>query len=305
MAGGGTHYELLGINASANADEIRKAYKKAALRYHPDKGGDEEVFKAVCMAMETLSDDMKRAYYDRNLGLATRPTAANPTAASTAAPTPPSSKPGGSWWEGVYTKTTEHMKKEKNPASSFVFTPVRSSFSKAELASACRLKILSIGLDGCGKSALIKRFCEGRFVDKYITTVLADYGVKAVQLSNKRIAKINLFDLSGLATFAAGRKEFYAETQGLLVVFDVGNLASFRAVPDLVNEARTGGVAMILVGNKIDGNRAVTVEEARRISDTLGAKYFETSAATGEGVNEAMMALFNAAYTVADYGKGA
>jgi|TARA_R110000772_G_scaffold217249_5_gene327685 DnaJ-class molecular chaperone len=58
------HYETLGVNRGATAQEIKKAYRKLASKHHPDKGGDQEVFKRVQGAYETLSDPQKRAQYD-------------------------------------------------------------------------------------------------------------------------------------------------------------------------------------------------------------------------------------------------
>lgn len=58
------------------------------------------------------------------------------------------------------------------------------------------LKIASIGDTRVGKSCLIKRYCEGRFVDKYITTIGVDYGVKKMPIQGKKCS-INFFDLSG------------------------------------------------------------------------------------------------------------
>jgi len=64
------YYELLGVQAEANSDEIRRAFRKAALRYHPDKNQGNEaeaeaMFKLVAEAYEVLSDDSKRQLYDR------------------------------------------------------------------------------------------------------------------------------------------------------------------------------------------------------------------------------------------------
>jgi molecular chaperone DnaJ len=63
------YYELLGLSRSAKADEIKKTYRKLAMKYHPDKNpGDKESekkFKEISEAYEVLKDDQKRAAYDR------------------------------------------------------------------------------------------------------------------------------------------------------------------------------------------------------------------------------------------------
>ena len=63
------YYEVLGVGRSASQDEIKKAFRKLAIRYHPDKNPDdpeaEERFKEVAEAYEILRDDEKRARYDR------------------------------------------------------------------------------------------------------------------------------------------------------------------------------------------------------------------------------------------------
>ena len=58
------HYAALGVQSTADASDIRKAYKKRALQTHPDKGGDEEEFKRVGAAYAVLSDEAKRSEYD-------------------------------------------------------------------------------------------------------------------------------------------------------------------------------------------------------------------------------------------------
>ena len=58
-------YEVLGVSPDASEDEIKTAYRELCRKYHPDKGGDEEKFKAVSEAYETLGDAARRALYDQ------------------------------------------------------------------------------------------------------------------------------------------------------------------------------------------------------------------------------------------------
>ncbi|KAI0075817.1 DnaJ-domain-containing protein [Panus rudis PR-1116 ss-1] len=58
------YYDLLEVSPDASESELKKAYRKKALRLHPDKGGDPELFKEVTHAYEVLSDPEKRSLYD-------------------------------------------------------------------------------------------------------------------------------------------------------------------------------------------------------------------------------------------------
>ncbi len=59
------YYEVLGVGKDASADEIKKAYRRLAVKHHPDQGGDEEKFKELNEAHEVLKDQQKRQRYDQ------------------------------------------------------------------------------------------------------------------------------------------------------------------------------------------------------------------------------------------------
>ena len=63
------YYEVLGVGRTASQDEVKKAYRQLALKYHPDRNADnpqaEEKFKEACEAYEVLGEPEKRTRYDR------------------------------------------------------------------------------------------------------------------------------------------------------------------------------------------------------------------------------------------------
>jgi curved DNA-binding protein len=59
------YYQALGVNKNSSPEEIKQAYRKLAMKHHPDRGGDEAEFKKINEAYDVLSNPEKRSSYDR------------------------------------------------------------------------------------------------------------------------------------------------------------------------------------------------------------------------------------------------
>eukprot|EP00163_Fabomonas_tropica_P033932 TRINITY_DN919_c0_g1_i1.p1 TRINITY_DN919_c0_g1~~TRINITY_DN919_c0_g1_i1.p1 ORF type:complete len:191 (-),score=20.80 TRINITY_DN919_c0_g1_i1:90-662(-) len=171
----------------------------------------------------------------------------------------------------------------------------RAGLEVPKVSPPLHIKIISMGDAGVGKSCLIKRYCEDRFISKYISTIGVDYGVKKVFMDDHEV-KVNFWDLAGMPDFVEVRNEFYKDTQGGILVYDVGSRKSFENLDMWVKEATKYGakdITIAVCANKIDqGQRSVSEKEGRSYAQSRGYMYFETSANTGEYVKVMFNGLF-------------
>ncbi|CAL8390828.1 unnamed protein product [Boreogadus saida] len=168
---------------------------------------------------------------------------------------------------------------------------------------ALRVKVISLGDAEVGKSCIIKRYCEKRFVPKYLATIGIDYGVTKVQVRDREI-KVNIFDMAGHPFFYEVRNEFYKDSQGVVLVYDVGARDSFQALDgwlgemkqEMGSQANMDTIVFIVCANKVDltKRRVVDEGEGRLWAESRGFHYFETSAQSGEGVSDMFQAFFSA-----------
>tara|TARA_A100001015_G_scaffold319596_1_gene442970 strand:+ start:656 stop:1243 length:588 start_codon:yes stop_codon:yes gene_type:complete len=171
-----------------------------------------------------------------------------------------------------------------------------SGNSSRSVAVINRIKVLSMGSGGCGKSCLIKRFCEERFVSKYIATIGVDYGVKPIKLDGMDV-RVNFWDLSGHQEFFEIRNEFYKDTQGIILVYDMSSRESFDECDTWLAEAskfgaNPGDVPVALCATKSDKRPAVSEDEGKQYASSRGLTYFETSAMTGDNVQDLFDYMF-------------
>ena len=154
------------------------------------------------------------------------------------------------------------------------------------------LKVVVAGDGAVGKTTLIRRYCEGKFHASRVATIGVDFYTQQVQLPGTvsvrggGIVKLSIWDMAGQARFEAVRTGFYRGSRAAALVYDVTSKVSLGHLKRWRDEVRQAvpGVPFVVVGNKVDLERAVHPELARRAADYLGAPLLETSALTGQGV---------------------
>lgn len=165
------------------------------------------------------------------------------------------------------------------------------------------VKLLSLGDNRTGKSCLIKRFCEKRFVSKYQMTIGIDYGTTLVH-SKQRPLKLHIFDTGGHPCFRQIRESFYENAQAVLLTFNLEDKKSFENLKTYwYNELKEnmGGMfnvdhlVVVVCGTHSESQTVdVNSDEARLwVESKRGWKYFETSAQTGYNVNDTFEYIFS------------
>jgi DnaJ family protein C protein 27 len=133
-------------------------------------------------------------------------------------------------------------------------------------------------------------------VSKYIATIGVDFGVRSVEIDNTEV-KVNFWDISGHPEFFDVRNEFYKDTQGAILVYDVGSKRSFESLDGWLKEASKFGakdIQVVVCANKVDSKkRAVSLKDGQAWAVSKGYQHFETSASDGTNVEEVFQCLFS------------
>lgn len=150
-------------------------------------------------------------------------------------------------------------------------------------------KLLIIGDSGVGKSSLLLRFADNTFSGSYITTIGVDFKIRTVDINGEKV-KLQIWDTAGQERFRTITSTYYRNTHGVIVVYDVTNPESFVNVKRWLHEIgqNCDTVCKILVGNKNDdpARKQVETADARRFSEQMGIRLFETSAKENLNVEE-------------------
>ena len=161
-------------------------------------------------------------------------------------------------------------------------------------------QLLIIGDTAVGKTSIISRYANGTFKEEYIATVGLDYSIKQEIIDDKSI-QIKIWDTAGQERFKSLTQNYFRNAEGVILTFDVTSSESFGNLKYWISsfkenmEKKNIFIPVIIIGNKIDlvDSREINKEDAEKFSKEKNYKYFETSAKTGEGVDEAIKELVN------------
>jgi len=145
-------------------------------------------------------------------------------------------------------------------------------------------KVLVIGDGGVGKTALVTRFTEDRFVVSYTATIGVDFKSRVVS-SGSKLVKMQIWDTAGQERFKNITQAYYRGATGIMLAFSLTDRPSFVNIEKWmgqIDEHASKECIRVLVGTKLDSasDRVISRAEAETLAINMGVSYIETSAVT-------------------------
>ena len=156
-------------------------------------------------------------------------------------------------------------------------------------------KILTIGESGVGKTCVLRRFVENKFLKNHLATIGIDFKTKTLNINNQEI-KLKIWDTAGQERFRNITTQYYKGADGIVLVYDVTDESSYEKIRDwmeqILSNTQQEEIGLVLLGNKCDMEpRVVTEDMGKKMAEELKISYYETSALTGQGIKEAFEEL--------------
>ena len=166
------------------------------------------------------------------------------------------------------------------------------------------IKLVFLGDSTVGKTSLYSSILDSEFADDVLITIVNEKSVTRFTLQNGHNIKLTLWDIPGQERLRSVSLNPVKMCHGIIFVFELTSRKSFENINvwlDLVKEVSTNQ-KMVLFGNKADKDKSqwqVTREEIETYAKKMNFKYFETSAKTGQGVDEGISYIVNESYPIA------
>jgi len=164
------------------------------------------------------------------------------------------------------------------------------------------IKIIILGSSSVGKTCILQRGFENEFNQNALSTIGIDFKTKFFKFDDTKI-KVNYIDTAGQEKFRAISINYLKGTDGAVLVFDITKKETYQLIGtwlDDINNNNKMSIGKMLIGNKADleDEREVSKEEGEQLAQMLECKYYETSAKTGQNVNEALDEIARTTYLI-------
>ena len=153
-------------------------------------------------------------------------------------------------------------------------------------------KLVMIGNTCVGKSAIVKRFCDHKYLPPYDPTIGVDFSAAHLKIDSENTVKLQIWDTAGQESFSAIIRSYYRGVAGVVMVYDICNRKSFNKLNFWLNELNNNKdinhpIPVILVGHKLDRTiRRVSRKEGEEFANKYGLSYIEASAKTDYNIEE-------------------
>ena len=157
------------------------------------------------------------------------------------------------------------------------------------------LKIILSGNVAVGKTSIIERYINGSFQEKYNSTIQAEYKTKIINEDENTSLRLNIWDTAGQEKFKSITRQFYRDSHGAIIVFDLTKKDTFDDVNNWIKEIKNNGntdTVIMVLGNKSDliNEREVLEEDIKNMLNNKFV-YFDVSAKEGNNISLAFDTL--------------
>jgi Ras-related protein Rab-1A len=153
-----------------------------------------------------------------------------------------------------------------------------------------RFKVILLGDIAVGKTSILSRFVDDKYTSEYRCNVGVEFKVKSLYLDEKTGADLQIWDTCGEERFRTITRQYYRDSSGIILVFDLTNRNSFQRLDSWIQDISEFGpqnVNIILIGNKIDldDDRTILTDEATNYAKNNNLTYIEVSAKSAYNVS--------------------
>ena len=165
------------------------------------------------------------------------------------------------------------------------------------------LPLMLLGDSQVGKSSLLLRLTGNQFNDSQLTTVGKESYIMQVNLHGYEL-KMKIWDTAGQERFKSMSVQVIKTSDAVVLVYAINDRNSFNALDKwLLKISEASDISkkpIIVIGNKsdLDDKRQVSYEEGKNFAKNKGYNFYETSAKTGENINEAFNDIFEQLYKI-------